>query len=154
MFLPDSYNEIENQILNLHVKVTFGQYAPHKPILVLSVIDLVEAGYISTRFIPYDTGVEHQFLRNWNRYICLNESFRPRFSVAFWHLDHEPFWTLHFRKGIKYDIKELNDRRVYNTMNQMSKFVDGAMLSEDIFYILQDSLSRAKLRVAIIKNYF
>lgn len=153
MYLPELYNEIESQLLNLHVKVTFGQHAPHKPILVLSLIDLIESGYINTRFIPYDDGVERQFLRNWTMYICLDESFRPKFSVAFWHLNHEPFWSLHFKEGIEYNIKELNDKRIYNSMPQMSKYVDGAMLSEELFTTLQDSLTRAKLRVAIIKKY-
>lgn len=153
MFIPESYNEIESQILNLHVKVTFGKHAPHKPILVLSMIDLIESGYVNTRFIPYDNGVERQFLRNWNRYICLNESFQPKFSVAFWHLSHEPFWNLHFKDGIDYDIKDLNNRRIYSSMSQMSKYVDGAIISEELYSLLQDSLTRAKLRVAIIKRY-
>lgn len=153
MFIPESYKEIESQLLNLHVKITFGQHAPHKPILVLSIIDLIESGYVNSRYIPYDCGVERQFLRNWTRYICFNDAFNPRFSVAFWHLDHEPFWNLQFKDGVDYDIKDLNDRRVYNSMSQMSKYVDGAMLSEELFSILQDSLTRAKLRVAIIKRY-
>lgn len=153
MFIPESYKEIESQLLNLHVKITFGQHAPHKPILVLSIIDLVESGYINSKFVPYDAGVERQFLSNWGRYICLNDSFQPKLSVAFWHLSHEPFWVLQFKKDIEYDIKTLNNKKVYNSMSQMSKYIDGAYLSEDMFAILQNSVLRAKLRVAIIKHY-
>lgn len=153
MFVPALYNKIEHQLLNLHVKVTFGQHAPHKPILVLSIIDLVESGYVNSRYVPYDSGIERQFLRNWDRYICINEAFKPIFSVAFWHLGHESFWELDFKDSINYSIKELNERRVYNSRQQMSKYVDGALISEELFSILQDNLTRAKLRVAIIKQY-
>lgn len=153
MFVPALYNKIEHQLLNLHVKVTFGQHAPHKPILVLSIIDLVESGYVNSRYVPYDSGIERQFLRNWDRYICINEAFKPNFSVAFWHLGHESFWELDFKDSINYSIKELNERRVYNSRQQMSKYVDGALISEELFSILQDNLTRAKLRVAIIKQY-
>lgn len=55
---------------HLHVKVTAGQRAPHKAIMLLSVIDLIETGVISSDRIYYTQQLDSQFHHNWVRYVA------------------------------------------------------------------------------------
>lgn len=153
MYLPDKYEYYADMILNLHTKITYGQVAPHKPILILSILDLIESGVIFSCHIPFNRLVERQFSNTWTRYVCINDSYKPKMSVAFWHMSHEPFWEIKYQDGIDVNIKEFNEKRTYNSFSQMIKFVKGAELNLELFNILTDSNARAKLRVAIIKTY-
>ena len=46
-----------------------GVKAPHKAIMLLSVIDLVEYGVITSNQIEFSERLEQQFQHNWSRYV-------------------------------------------------------------------------------------
>ena len=69
--------------------------APHKPLLLLAVLDLVHRGVITTPFIAVTADlVELNELFNlyWRRIIPLGQT--SRIAFPFSRLDREPFWTL------------------------------------------------------------
>ena len=54
---------------SLHTNTQKGVKAPHKAIMLLSVIDLVEYGGITSNKIEFSERLEMQFQHNWSRYV-------------------------------------------------------------------------------------
>lgn len=58
-----------HQFSNLHCNKLKGEIAPHKPIMLLSVMDLIEAGFITSNKIEFSEMLEERFKSNWKRYV-------------------------------------------------------------------------------------
>jgi len=92
--------------------------APHKPLLLMAVLDLVHRGVITAPFIAV-TGdlVELNELFNlyWRRIIPLSQA--SSIAFPFSRLDREPFWELVPQPG-----KTMNDRhRFFLAADQSGK---------------------------------
>lgn len=94
MFDNEIYQHYAEAFKRLNVKVTYGRRAPHKAILLLSVIDLIETGVITSNMIYYTQQLDSQFRNNWIRYIAFLDGHAARSATPFFHMSHEPFWTL------------------------------------------------------------
>ena len=140
-------------LTKLHCKVTFGHRAPHKAILMLSIIDLVETGVLDKTFIPFIPEIESQFLNNWIRYVGHSDDFKPRVSLPFWHLSHEPFWDIKLKDKCEKTFEELAQARAYSHFTTMAKYVQGAFIDRDLLQLLNFAPARARLRVLLIKTY-
>ena len=93
-------NEIKNLsyykrcFIQLNRSARKGEKAPHKPILLLAMIDRVEqlvsmgvAGHrmINQLLIDLNPKLEQYFYKNWNQYVK-SELFAPSFSISFWYI--------------------------------------------------------------------
>lgn len=146
-------NKYKEQFLNLHVKVTFGKKAPHKPIMLLSIIDLIETNVISSNHFRYTEQLDSQFHHNWSRYVSYIDGFTQTGRTPFWHLSYEPFWQIILRRECSKSFKELSDARIYTQPKKMDAAVDHVEISPDLFEILQSSTVRARMRVLLISSY-
>lgn len=124
-----------------------GKPAPHKAILLLSVIELIESGVIKSNRIELTERLEQTFLKLWKRYIGTSLVFQPKIATPFWHLQNEPFWALYMNDGTDlrmvtspYSVKRLRE----NTY---------AIMDPELFALMQDGDSRARLRVTLIGQY-
>lgn len=79
---------------SLTINRYYGESAPHKPILILSIIDLYEYGLLDSIRIELSPVLEYSFSVNWSRYAKPSEHYHPTIANPFWHLQNEPFWTL------------------------------------------------------------
>ena len=138
---------------HLHVKVTFGQRAPHKAIMLLSVIDLIETGVITSNRIYYTRELDSQFHHNWIRYVAYLEGHSARSATPFFHLSYEPFWSLLLKPNCEKTEKDLADARIYMNPDKMNQVIECAVIDQDLFELLQDSCVRAKYRVLLIFQY-
>ncbi len=77
-----------------------GRVAPHKPALLLAVIDEVERGRLTNGFVPPSEEMEWAFLRVWRWLVGDDSHFKPTFATPFYHLGSEPFWELMARKDV------------------------------------------------------
>ena len=109
MYDKEAYQHYSDLFSRLHVKVTAGQRAPHKAILLLSVIDLIETGVIASNRIYYTRELDRQFHDNWIRYVAYLEGYSARSATPFFHMSYEPFWTLCLKEGCNRTEKELAD---------------------------------------------
>ncbi len=66
---------------SLHTNKTKGQTAPHKAILLLSIIDQIEQGIIKSNRITLTESLEEQFMINWSRYVGISEIFQQRSAL-------------------------------------------------------------------------
>ena len=132
---------------NLHTARIAGKNAPHKAVLLLAIMELVEAGVIDSPRVELTEMLEAAFGRVWKRYIGSSIIFTPKVATPFWHLQNEPFYRLYMNNGQlisggtgRYSIKWLRE----NTY---------AMLDEQLFLLMQDENARAELRTVLIGTY-
>lgn len=135
------------QFESLHTAKIAGQKAPHKAVLLLAIIDLVESGVIVSSRIELSEILEETFCTLWKRFVGDSPFFRPAVSTPFWHLLNEPFYRLYLTGGHqikggigRYSIKWLRK----NTY---------AVIDEQILLLFQDKQSRAELRTILINSY-
>jgi putative restriction endonuclease len=126
--------------------------APHKPILLLAVLDLVARGVITSPFIDV-TGnlVELNELFNlyWRRVIPLGQT--SSIAFPFPRLHNEPFWKL-----VPVPGKEITPATIQsiNSVSQLRNAALGARLDEDLFCFMQQPASRSALREALLRSCF
>ena len=137
----------KQQFSSLKTARVAGKKAPHKAILLLAIIDLVEIGDIDSPRVELTDRLEEAFDRNWKRYIGTSLIFQPKVSTPFWHMLTEPFYRLYISSGQqinggtgRYSVKWLRE----NTY---------ALIDEQLLKLMQDENSRAELRVLLISKY-
>ena len=140
-------NDYSTAFSSLHTAKIAGKQAPHKAVLLLSIMDLVEAGIITIPRIELSEALEGTFARVWKRYIGTSIIFTPKVATPFWHLQNEPFYRLYTNNGQlinggtgRYSIPWLRE----NTY---------AMLDDKLFHLMQDENVRAELRVTLVSTY-
>lgn len=137
-----------DQFKKINVAKRDGLKAPHKAVLLLAVIDLVEQGVITTPKIELTEDLESTYQNLWNRYVYNTQTFQPRLTTPFWHLSNEDFWRLRTYSGPP--VSESDNASSVKSMREKIY----ALLDVVLFEELKKSENRAKLRVTLISNYF
>ena len=88
-----------DQFKKINVAKRDGLKAPHKAVLLLAVIDLVERGVFTTPKIELIEELEFAYQNTWDRYVYNTQTFQPRLTTPFWHLSNEDFWRLRTYSG-------------------------------------------------------
>src|ERR1017187_10377220 len=81
----------------LHIDRSHG-VAPHKPILLISILQAFQSGLINTRKIYITPELVALFKTNWNSLVATNHV--CRISYPFYYLKSEKFWKLYQRLGL------------------------------------------------------
>lgn len=121
--------------------------APHKPILLLSVIDAIEKGYIVNERIYITAELITLFKSNWK--IWVRTQHIMRFGLPFYHLKNEPFWRLEVREEIP-----LTTNKSIQSFKSLVDAVRYAEIDKDLFFYLSQRESREILRKALTDKYF
>lgn len=127
---------------------TLGQ-APHKPFLLLSVLDLFAQGRLSTNLIEITPELGELFAAYWSK--VMPSERRGNLALPFFHLRSSSFWHLQARPGME---AALEATRQVDTLNQLGKLILGARLDEELYQLLQVAEARNALRTALIQTYF
>lgn len=123
--------------------------APHKPILLLSVFDGVEKGYIADERIYITAELIALFKSNWQ--IWVKTDHIMNLTLPFYHLSSEPFWNLVLKEGQGLPLTSRNSIKSFSALVQSVKY---AVIDKDLFYYLNQKEERDILRKAIIDKYF
>lgn len=132
---------------SLHTMKKAGKQAPHKALLLLSVIDLVERGIITDNHISLSEELIKQFKLNTKRFLGNSVLFNPSVNYPYYHLQSEPFWLLISKSNCPID-----GITNYSLAN-LRKNIAYAHMDEELFNLLKDSNVRAKFRVVLITKY-
>lgn len=132
---------------SLHTMKKAGKQAPHKALLLLSVIDLVENGVINDCRIPFSDELIRRFKYNTTKFLGESVFFQPTANYPYYHLRSESFWQLVANPNCQTDI--INN---YSTTN-LRKNIAYAQIDKELFELLKDLNVRAKLRVTLICTY-
>lgn len=126
--------------------------APHKPLLLLAVLDLVHRGVIATPFIAVSGDlVELNELFNlyWRRIIPFGQT--SSIAFPFSRLAREPFWELVPKRGMTITPAIINNT---SSVTYLRKYALGAKLDEGLFQLMQSREGRAALREALLQSCF
>lgn len=148
----------------LHTNVCRGHRAPHKALLLLSVIDLIERGVVSSPRIELSDSLIATFNRNSKRYFVNRSRFKPEIGKPFFHMQSEPFWRLIPASAVSASPVSLAaepslpiptaklPKAVYSISGLREAF-SCAVIDPELFTLLQDHDSRVLLRTQLISTY-
>lgn len=126
--------------------------APHKPLLLLAVLDLVHRGVLTSPFIAV-TGdlveLNELFILYWRRIIPLGQT--SSIAFPFSRLDREPFWELVPQPGTTITPAIINNT---SSVTYLRKHVLGAKLDEGLFHVMQSAGGREALREVLLQSCF
>jgi putative restriction endonuclease len=126
--------------------------APHKPLLLLAVMDMVSRGQIATRFISITselTELTTLFTGYWR---CLMPATQmSSIAFPFSRLNTEPFWEL-----VPLPERQITREAINNisTVSQLRQLVLGANLDEELFILMTQAESRTRLIAALLQACF
>lgn len=123
--------------------------APHKPLLLLSVIDLIEEGTIKNNLIELTPELGETFTSYWSLVMPLDK--KGKIVYPFFHLKKDGFWKLIPRPGKE---KILESTREVSSVYRLLDMIVGAKFEEDLFIILCNKSERNIFRTLLIKHYF
>lgn len=148
---------MENELLKYLKKLTHlnraskdGEKAPHKPILLLSIIESIEAGDIRENRIEITAELIARFRDNWNRLVKSN-IFQPNFSLPFYHMKSEGFWYLHTYVGKEIIVTSSSSIKSFA---QLKESVEYAYFDDALFEILLQPKAREEIYQILITKYF
>lgn len=142
----------ENLFANLSVgKGQDGKKLPHKAILLIAVISLINLGTITDNRILIDSTIAKEFSITWHKY-CKGTALRSQIWIPFWYMKSEPFW--HFQANGDEDLlKALLTFGGHPTLGQMIPVIKYAYLDNALFQYLKDEECRKKLKEILMNTY-
>ena len=120
--------------------------APHKPILLLCVLDLFDSGEISSNLVGISDDLFELFAVYWGRVLPFN---RPgNLVLPFFHLQGDGFWHLLPR----YEGTTLSSQ--ITSLTRLREETFGARMDEDLYDLFESKENRDRLRGVLIETYF
>jgi len=121
--------------------------APHKPILLLSVIELIEQGQITENRIYLNAELIATFHKYWD-YLG-SDLHRSSIHNPFYHLTGDQFW--HLKGTFNLDpIKNLRSP----SLKVLKEIIAYAYFDEELFRLLKTPESRSQLLKVLIDTWF
>jgi putative restriction endonuclease len=141
-------NYYAKKFVNLRVDRARG-VAPHKPILLLAVMELISQGKIKYNRIYLSPELIATFLKYWSN--LGSDTHRSNIALPFFHMTSEKFWFLAPNPGFEAAIAS---RVKIRTLKALEDAVSHAYLDEELFALLQDPQSRTHLITVLIQTWF
>ncbi len=149
---PDALQKYIEQFSTLHVNKMRGKKAPHKAILLLCIIDLIENHFILTNKIEYSDILENRFISKWKQYVGESAVYtNPKAATPYWHMHSEPYWKLVPFVGGEETIANLQKSNPYSS-GIIRKNIRHAEIDKELFELLQEESSRNKLKEVLIQS--
>lgn len=148
--MTKEYNELFSDLGGMP---GFRKKAPHKAVLLLSIIELYAKGLLNKNEIRFDDSLKQAFLKTWSTHVY-NNYYEPNFYLPFWELQNDGFWHIvpNWRKenvfdSLKYGKRELSEESV-------QECIEYAELDEDLYFLLTMRYSRNELHKTLLQYYF
>lgn len=124
--------------------------APHKPILLLTLLDLLDRGYIDDNRFYIDDILVSTFHENWD--LLAQVGFVEDFTLPFYHLQNDKidgavFWFLQTLPGFQIT-------KHIRSIQTLSEVMEYACFSEAIFQLLTQKENRNDVRRFLVDTYF
>lgn len=130
---------------HLRQGVTKYGKAPHKPVLLFTVLELLAKGDIQDNKIFITPELVATFKENFA--LLVTTGHNPDFYLPFYHLQTEGFWFIKTWPG-----KELH--AVVKNFTVLNRLVEHAYLAENLFLLLQSEANRHLLTSTLLHHYF
>ena len=126
--------------------------APHKPLLLLAIMDMVKRGLITSKFIGITgelTELTLLFTSYWRILMPVTQT--SSIAFPFSKMNSEPFWELVSPPDRQITKEAVNS---ISTVTQLRQLALGANLDEELFILMTNPESRAELTAALLRSFF
>jgi putative restriction endonuclease len=137
-----------HQIFRLKRSASFGG-APHKPILLLSLFELIRKGQIVSNRIEITPELVLAFKNIWSKLVFSQHT--ANFSLPFFHMRSEPFWRLVTRNGFNLPLTSSHSIKSLGSLKNSIAFAE---LDKKFFNLLLDPVKNSFLTDEILERYF
>jgi putative restriction endonuclease len=139
------------RLYNLHRDKSGSYERPHKPVLLLSVIDLLDRGVIKHNAIQ----LSEELVSTFKRYFAVvsKHDDKPTIQNPFFHLSGDKFWLLEPLPGETQIYRE-GAASGAPSVAELRRRVAHAQFTDGLWNLLNDSVARHQLREALIARYF
>lgn len=144
---------------SLNTNKTRGKKAPHKALLLLSVIDLIDYGFIRSSRIPLSDLLVKTFDKNSRTFYSNRLFFKPTIQYPFYHMQSEPFWNLVVKAEAAGSIAAEGEtsygavKKSSPSVKRIRELYQYAEIDQELFDLLQNQEARAILRTHLISTY-
>ncbi|PAX59797.1 HNH endonuclease [Brunnivagina elsteri CCALA 953] len=122
--------------------------APNKPILLLSIVEMIATGQITQNQIPFNAELIATFLKLWSH---LEPVRKPDIGLPFYHLTSDGFWHYQMKVG----FEGLMQARVrIRTPSTIRGTVEYVYLDSELWQLLQNESDRTILTHTLIDSWF
>lgn len=123
--------------------------APHKPILLLTFIELFDKGVISENRVLVDADLVGTFKENWE--LLVPTLHQPDFTLPFFYLQNDkasgmPFWFLKPRPG--------SSITKHTGVTKLAEICEYGFFSLDLFVLLARPGTRTLLKEDLLRTFF
>ncbi len=101
--------------------------APHKPVLLISLIQAFQQGLYKATEIVIKPELVGLFKSNWNKLVTTNH--QCLFTLPFYHMNSEPFWSLLPNIGCEIWVKSKSSMRSFANLTTAVKY---AVIDEEL----------------------
>jgi putative restriction endonuclease len=121
--------------------------APHKPFLLLSIMDLIAQGMIIRNFIEPSFDLVDTWNGYWTSIMPLGS--KTSMSYPFYHMRTEPFWQLIPNEG-----HEDRPGLTVSSMVKLREIYAVAKMDDKLFQLMCKPETREQLRAMLVETYF
>ncbi|WP_080241414.1 HNH endonuclease [Spirosoma rigui] len=119
--------------------------APHKPIFLLTLIELIEQQLITANRVVISPELVATFKENFA--LLVNAPNKDDFTQPFFYLKNEGFWFLKPNPGFLLDT-------YIRSVQTLSDRLDYAFFADDLYALLIDASARLQLKTLLLDTYF
>ena len=134
-----------NEIKNLRIDRAHGN-APHQPVLLLIIIELIEQGQITENKICPSPSLVETFVKYWTKITDR----KPNLALPFFHLKSSGFWHHHPNPGYETALTVVTQ---IQTFSRLRKIIAHGYFDDDLFILLSEPETREIIRQTIINTY-
>lgn len=140
-----TFEEYITDFSTLSVNRAHGKIAPHKVVLIISILNLMDTLNIVNQKVFPSGPLEQEFEKVWKQFV-ISDDHICSLAYPFFHMKNEPFWTL-----VPHEGKTL--KKEYGTVRAIRSDIECAMIDSVLFNFLQTRSNRVKIRHLLIKTY-
>ncbi len=125
--------------------------APHKPLLLLAVMDLIAQGSLPQNLIELNAELGVLFTLYWSTVFPPELGKRGNIAMPFWHLQSDGFWHLQPRPGQE---AVLAGSSKVHSIGRLQELTFGAKLDDELYEWLCTEDGRNEARTLLLATYF
>lgn len=123
--------------------------APHKPVLLLAVLQLIEEGTLTSNRIFITAELLLKFRTTWKQLVETGHA--PNFALPYFHLRSEPFWFLVSKPGKSFSLTKSKSIKSFKSLKETVAYAE---IDKDLFLLLQNPLSYLLFEQLLLDHYF
>ncbi|MEW6213170.1 MAG: HNH endonuclease [Acidobacteriota bacterium] len=148
-YYAEAFGKLNREKKRAKWPAEFYHQSPHKPLLLLSVVDLFAEGLVKSNLIEITPDLGELFTLYWSRVMPLDQ--RSTMALPFFHLRKDGFWHLVPQPGKEAFVESVSQIR---SIIQLRDCVIGARLDDELYRLLCTDKARSVLRCAILDGNF